>query len=87
MNSTEGNVNNIANAIDQAFQTAIVQPVVAEAPATPSVEGLKWATPDAYRAETGKRFRVTNEEKALHGDTPEGRMAAFIARQTAGLLG
>ena len=46
----------------------------------------KWETPEAYKASTGKRFRLCKEEIAKHGSSPEGRQAAFIARRDSGKL-
>lgn len=43
---------------------------------------LKWATPEDYKKETGKRFRLTKEELAS-GQT---RQEVFEARQRAGKL-
>jgi hypothetical protein len=79
MNGDENTVN-ISQAVDAAFSAATVSPT----PVVPST--LKWATPEAYKVATGKRFRLTNEEITKHGKDEAGRQAAFEARQLAGLL-
>lgn len=78
--NTENNTVNITEQVDAAFKEAVSSPVQT----TPAE--VKWQDPDAYRAATGKRFRMTKEEKSVHGDTLTGRQEAFMKRQLAGLL-
>ncbi len=68
----------IIKMIDTALETAL----------EPVVEAVKpqYADAEEYRVKTNKRFRLTKEEIATHGSTPQGRQAAFLARQVAGKL-
>jgi hypothetical protein len=74
--------NQIMNAIDQAFDNA-TKPVQKTQP-KPST--ASFADPEEYRKSTGKRFRMTKNEKSEFGDTSEGRQRAFEARMQAGTL-
>ncbi len=74
---------NIVEKIDEAFKDAT-------APAQTSPDSaLRWATPEDYTKETGRRFRVTNEEITKFGNPKEvatARQAAFEERQRLGTL-
>ena len=75
--------------INDAFSGALT----ADAPA-PEAQDSNYSTPEEYRAATGKRFRMTQAERAEYGITNESsnadkqtaRQAAFIARINAGTL-
>ena len=73
-----GNDVDLVEAVDNAIKSSVTQPQV--------TGSFKWQNPEAYRADTGKRFRMTKEEQAAHGNTEQGRQAAFEARLVAGLL-
>ena len=45
-----------------------------------------WETPEQYKAETNKRFRLRKDEIAKFGSDEAGRLAAFKARLAAGQL-
>lgn len=78
MENNEASMVNVTEQVEKALQSAVTP-----APVTGTI---RWQTADEYRTETGKRFRMTKEELAQHGDSPEGRLNAFHARQIAGLL-
>jgi hypothetical protein len=78
--NNENTLINVTEQVENAFKEAVTITPTPQAPVG------KWSDPDAYRAETGKRFRMTKEERIQHGETEAGRLAAFIARQIAGLL-
>ena len=67
-------MNDIKNMVENALgnQVTTAKPV--------------WENPEAYKAATNRRFRLTKEEIAKHGSSPEGRQAAFIARRDSGKL-
>jgi hypothetical protein len=83
MNTTNltGNDVDVVAAVDAAMAGAVAS-VAPQAAA----QALQWANPEEYRQATGKRFRMTKEERTQHGETPEGRQAAFVARAQAGSL-
>jgi hypothetical protein len=76
------NTNEIMSAIDAAFDKA-TKPVMKAS--TPS-SSTTFANPEEYRKQTGKRFRMTKEEKRLHGDDETARQKAFEERMKSGLL-
>ena len=52
-----------------------------------ATERQTYTNPEEYREKTGKRFRMSKAEIEKFGNTPEGRQAAFLARQEANQLG
>lgn len=51
-----------------------------------AAEKQTYANPEEYREKTSRRFRMSKAEQELFGNTPEGRLKAFLARQEAGKL-
>jgi hypothetical protein len=73
--------NEIMKAIDSAFDKATK-------PVNVSVNSpfKAYANPEEYRNATGRRFRMTKEERTTFGDTNEGRQKAFESRRDSGSL-
>lgn len=67
-------MTDIKNLVDQALG----------AQTTPAKK--TWETPEQYKAETGKRFRLTKQEIQSFGSDEAGRLKAFIARRDSGKL-
>jgi len=75
------NTNQIMNAIDAAFDKA-TKPV--NVPVNSPFKA--YANPEEYRSATGRRFRMTKEERTTFGDTVDGRQKAFESRRDSGSL-
>jgi hypothetical protein len=77
-NSNENTMVNVTEQVEKALAGAIAVPQV--------TNSLRWPTPEDYRKETNKRFRMTKEEQTKFTNDASGRQLAFEARQIAGLL-
>jgi hypothetical protein len=78
------NEKDLKTMINQAFNDAFGCQNEESAQMQPSTE--LYTDAEDYRQKTKKRFRMTKQEMDQYGQTPEGRQAAFLARQTAGKL-
>ena len=76
----------IQNAIDEQYNDTNGAVATETQPTDALTQTPVYENAEAYRAATGRRFRMTKEEIAQFGSTTEGRQEAFMNRQNAGNL-